>query len=120
MPRSNETLAEVTGLTRPSDAGALAGLLSHLLAWPPGVPDEWLTAGAFEPAEAGVAQLAATLSEIAACEDQASRAAGAPWSAIPRSGMLPPVDGGPRAGLAPPCVDPAGLTAEQISGLSRA
>src|SRR6185437_10978141 len=110
MTKLNETLAEVTGLTRPSDAGALAGLLGHLLAWPPGVPDEWLTAGAFEPAEAGVAQLTATLSEIAACEDQASRAAGAPWSAIPRSGMLPPVDGGALAGLVPPCADLAGLT----------
>jgi hypothetical protein len=120
MTKLNETLAEVTGLTRPSDAGALAGLLSHLLAWPPGVPDEWLTASAFEPVEAGVAHLAATLGEIAACEDQASRAAGAPWSAIPQSGMLPPVDGGALAGLAPPCADPGGLTSEQISGLSRA
>ena len=120
MTRLNETLAEVTGLTRPSDAGALAGLLSHLLAWPPGMPDEWLTAGTLDPAEASVAQVAAALSEIAACEDQAARAAGVPWSAIPQIGMLPAVDGAALAGLAPPCADPGGLTAEQITGLSRA
>jgi hypothetical protein len=120
MAKLNESLAEVTGLTRPSGAGALAGLLSHLLAWPPGMPDEWLTAGSIEPVEAGVAQVAATLSEIAADEDQAARAAGIPWSAIPHSGMLPAVDGAALAGLAPPCADPGGLTAEQIAGLSRA
>ena len=120
MTKLNETLAEVTGLTRPSDAGTLATLLSHLLAWPPGMPDEWLTAGTMEPVEAGVARVAATLSEIAAGEDQAARAAGVPWSAIPQSGMLPAVGGAALAGLAPPCADPGGLTAEQISGLSRA
>jgi len=120
MTKLNGALAEVTGLARPSDAGALAGLLSHLLAWPPGVPDEWLTEGSMEPVEAGVAQVAATLSEIAACEDQAARAAGIPWPAVPHSGMLPAADGAALAGLAPPCADPGGLTAEQISGLSRA
>ena len=120
MTKLNETLAEVTGLTRPSDAGTLAGLLSHLLAWPPGMPDEWLTVGTIEPVEATVAQVTATLSEIAGGENQAARAAGAPWSAIPQSGMLPAVDGAALAALAPPCADPGGLTAEQISGLSRA
>ena len=120
MTKLNETIAEVTGLTRPSDADALAGLLSHLLAWPPGMPDEWLTAGTIEPAEATVAQVAATLSEIADGEGQAARAAGAPWSAIPQSGLLPAVNGAALAALAPPCADPGGLTAEQISGLSRA
>src|SRR5439155_1748785 len=58
--------------------------------------------------------------QTAAGEDQAARAAGVPWSAIPQSGMLPAVGGAALAGLAPPCADPGGLTAEQISGLSRA
>ena len=120
MTKLNGTLAEVTGLTRPSGAGALAGLLSHLLAWPPGMPDEWLTAASIEPAEASVAQVAATLGEITAGEDQAARAAGGPWSAIPHGGMLPAVDAAALAALAPPCADPGGLTADQISGLSRA
>jgi REase_MTES_1575/Protein of unknown function (DUF4011)/AAA domain/Protein of unknown function (DUF3320) len=119
MTKLNAALAEVTGLTRPSDAGALAGLLSHLQAWPLGMPDEWLTAGTLEPVEACVAQLSATLGEIAAREDQAARAAGIPWSAIPQSGMLPAADDAALAGLAPPCADPGGLTAEQIAGLSR-
>ena len=61
MTKLNETLAEVTGLTRPSDAGTLAGLLSHLLAWPTGMPDEWLTVGTIDPVEATVAQVTATL-----------------------------------------------------------
>ena len=119
MTKLNAGLAEVTGLGRPSDAGALAGLLSDLQAWPPGMPDEWLTAGTLEPVEASVAQVAATLSEIAAREDQAARAAGVPWSAIPQTGMLPAAGGAALAGLAPPCADPGGLTAEQIAGLSR-
>ena len=119
MTKLNAGLAEVTGLSRPSDAGALAGLLSDLQAWPPGMPDEWLTAGTLEPVEASVAQVATTFSEIAAHEDQAARAAGVPWSAIPQTGMLPSADGAALAGLAPPCADPGGLTAEQIAGLSR-
>ena len=44
MARANAALAEASRLTRPSDASALAGLLGHLSARPPGVPDEWLAA----------------------------------------------------------------------------
>ena len=120
MTRPNETLAQVTGLTRPSDAGVLARLLDHLLTWPPGMPDEWLTAGTLDPADAAVTQLSAAFSEIAACEDQAARAAGVPWSAIPRSGMLPALDDSALARLTPACADAGGLTVEQITGLSQA
>jgi REase_MTES_1575/Protein of unknown function (DUF4011)/AAA domain/Protein of unknown function (DUF3320) len=120
MTRLNRALAEVTGLTRPSDAGVLAGLLNHLLTWPEELPDEWLTAGSLDAVETAVAQVAAALSEIAACEDRAAQAAGVPWSAIPQPGMLPAIDGVPPAGLTPACADPDGLTAEQIMGLARA
>ena len=83
------------------------------------MPDEWLTAGTLEPVEASVAQLSATLRR-----DRGPRGPGRPrrrdsWSAIPHSGMLPAADGAALAGLAPPCADPGGLTAEQIAGLSR-
>ncbi len=120
MTRLNEALAEVTGLTRPSDADALAGLLSHLLTWPEELPDEWLTASSLDAVETATAQIGAALSEIAACEDRAAQAAGVPWSAIPQSGALPAIDGVPPAGLTPACADPGGLTAKQITGLARA
>jgi hypothetical protein len=120
LARVNETLAEVTGLTRPSDADALAGLLSHLLTWPLSLPDEWLTAGTLDAVDATVSQLAAALSEIAAREDQATRAAGVPWPALPHHDKLPAVDAAAIAGLSPAGADTGGLTAEQIVGLSRA
>ena len=120
MTRLNGTLADVTGLNRPSDADALAGLLSHLLTWPPGMPDEWLTASTLDAVDATVAQIAAALSEIAACEDKAAQAAGVAWSAIPPSAMLPAIDGAALAGLAPACADADSLAAEQIAGLARA
>ena len=120
MAGVNATLAEVTGLSRPSEAGALAGLLGHLLTWPLGLPDEWLTVSTLDAVEATVAQIAAALSDIAACEGEATQAAGVAWSAIPRHESLPALDGEALAGLAPACVDAGGLTAEQITGLSRA
>src|SRR5215471_6888152 len=120
MTKLNETLADVTGLTRPSDADSLAGLLGYLLTWPPGLPDEWLTAGSLDAVEATITRLAAGLSEIATREDQATKAAGVAWSAIPQRTMLPAVDHAGLAGLAPACADADGLNAEQITGLARA
>jgi hypothetical protein len=120
MTRLNETLANVTGLTRPSDADALAGLLGHLLTWPSGLPDEWLTASTLDTVDAAVTQLTATLGEIAAREDRATRAAGVGWSAIPRRDMLPAIDGEALAELTPTYADVGGLTVEQITALSRA
>ena len=120
MTRLNEALANVTGLARPSDADALAGLLSHLLTWPLNLPDEWLTASTLDTVDAAVAQLTATLSEIAAREDRAARAAGVGWSAIPQRDMLPAIDGEALAELTPTYADVGGLTVEQITALSRA
>src|SRR5215831_10113144 len=119
MTKLNETLADVTGLTRPSDADSLAGLLGYLLTWPQGLPDEWLTAGSLDAVDATIARLAAGLSEIAAREDQAGKAAGITWSAIPERAMLPAVDDAGLAGLAPACADADGLNAEQITGLAQ-
>src|SRR5262249_28358887 len=61
----------------------------------------------------------ATPGGTAARGARAAAAAGIRWSAIPQSGVLPAADGAALAGLAPPCADPGGLTAEQIAGLSR-
>jgi REase_MTES_1575/Protein of unknown function (DUF4011)/AAA domain/Protein of unknown function (DUF3320) len=119
LARVNETVAEVTGLKRPSDADALAGLLSHLDSWPLGMPDEWLTAGALDPVELAVAQIASVLGDIAARESEAAQVAGVTWKAIPRYDNLPAIDAAALAALAPACADPGGLTAEQIAGLSQ-
>ena len=44
MAGVNAALADAAGLTRPSDAPALARLLDHLSCRPPGLPENWLTA----------------------------------------------------------------------------
>jgi hypothetical protein len=44
MARVNAALADAVGLTRPSDATALARLLDHLSCRPPGLPENWLSA----------------------------------------------------------------------------
>ena len=117
--RVNQELADAAGLTRPSDAPALAQVLDHLQAWPQDVPDRWLTADTLEAVDAAAAQLAATLTAIAARETQASQAAGIPWSAIPQPAALPADGGQALAALDPPCPDVSGLAAAQIPGLAR-
>jgi len=117
--RGNQPLAQATGLTRPSDAPALARILEHLLMWPAGLPDEWLTADTLDLVDAAVAQLTAALTAIVARETQASRAAGAGWASLPQRAALPPVDLTALAALDPACADIGGLTAGQITGLAR-
>ncbi len=117
--RGNQILADATGLTRPSDAPALAQLLDHLQTWPEGMPDEWLTVDTLDVVEAAVAQFTATLNAIAARETQASRAAGVPWSAIPQRNVLPAAESAALAALKPACADASSLGAGQITGLAR-
>ena len=118
--RVNQTLADATGLTRPSGAQALARLLDHLMTWPGALPDEWLTVDTLDAVDAAVAQLAATLTAIAARESQASQAAGIPWSAIPQPDALPAVDSRTLAALTPACADVSCLAAGQITRLASA
>ncbi len=117
--RVNQTLADATGLTRPSGAQALARLLDHLLTWPAGLRDEWLTVDTLDAVDAAVAHLAAALTAIAARESQASQAAGVPWPAIPRRDALPVIDSGPHAALTPACADVSSLAAGQIAGVAQ-
>ncbi|MBO0815012.1 MAG: ATP-binding protein, partial [Actinobacteria bacterium] len=119
VARGNQVLADATGLTRPSDAHVLAQLLDHLLTWPEGMPDEWLTVDTLDVAEAAVTQVTGGLTAIAARETQASRAAGVPWSAIPRRAALPEAGSAALAALKPACVDVSSLGAGQITGLAR-
>jgi uncharacterized protein DUF4011/AAA domain-containing protein len=117
--RANQTLADATGLTRPSDAQELARLLDHLLTWPEGMPDDWLTMDTLDAVEAASAQLAGALTAISARESQATQAAGVPWSSIPRPDQLPPVDTRALAALDPPGADVKSLTAQQLTALAR-
>ena len=119
MARVNATLADAAGLTRPSDAAALAGLLDHLASRPPGLPEDWLTADTLDDVAGAAAQLAVDLAEIAAREGDASRAAGVAWAAVPCSAALPAVDGAALAALDPPAVEIDGLSASEITELSR-
>jgi len=120
MVRPNEALAAVAGLTRPSDAEALAGLLGHLWGWPDGLPDEWLTTDTLDAVDAAVAQLAAALMAIAARESQAAKATGGSWQEIPEPDVSPVADMKALAALSPPGADVAGMTPGQISGLAQA
>jgi hypothetical protein len=119
VARVNQVLADATGLTRPSDAHALAQLLDHLLTWPEGIPDEWLMVDTLDVAEAAVTQVTSALTAIAARDTQASRAAGVPWSAIPQRTALPADGGAELAALKPACVDVGSLGGGQIIRLAR-
>ena len=115
----NAAIADAAGLTRPSDAAAVARLLDHLSCRPPGLPEDWLTVGTLDAVSGTVAELAGRLTEIAAREDDIGRAAGVPWPAVPRSDALPAVDSATLAALVPAAVEMDSLAASEITELSR-
>jgi hypothetical protein len=118
MTRVNAVLADAAELTRPSDAAALARLLDHLSAKPPGLPEDWLTADTLDAVDVTIVDLAGHLADIAAREQDADRAAGVPWLSVPRSGELPVLEAAALAALVPAAVDVDSLSASQITQLS--
>jgi hypothetical protein len=109
----NSPLAEATGLTRPSDASALAALLDHLHARPPVLPGAWLTTDRLAAVGDEIDKLDTCLSSIATSEQDATLAAGVDWRNIPQAGSLPiPTD---LSGLFPRMPDATGLEAEQLT-----
>jgi very-short-patch-repair endonuclease len=118
MTHVNAVLADAAELTRPSDAAALARLLDHLSAKPPGLPEEWLTADSLDAVGAAIADLAGHLADIGAREQDAGRAAGVPWLSVPRSGELPVLDAAALAALVPAAIDVDSASASQITHLS--
>ena len=118
MARVNTALANAVGLTRPSDAAALAGLLGHLSSRVSGLPEDWLTTSTLDNVCGVVAELVAGLAEIAAREGDADRAAGVPWTAVPRSDALPALDDAVLAALDPAAVEISSLAASEITELS--
>jgi very-short-patch-repair endonuclease len=116
--RVNMTLAEATGLTRPSDAEVLAGLVAHLSARPPRLPDDWLTVSSLDTVDGAVAELTDELAAIADREDDVTRAAGISWSVVPRLDTLPEFGDAALAMLVPPATEIDSLTAEQIATLA--
>ena len=118
MGQVNAALAEAAGLTRPSDAGALAVLLDHLSRRPSGLPEDWLTARTLDAVDAAVAELARRLAEVAACEQDLGRAAGVTWRAVPSSAALPAVDDTALATLVPPAAKLDSLSVAELYELS--
>ena len=119
MAGFNTALADAAGLTRPSDATALARLLDHLSCRPAGLPENWLTADTLDTVSGATAELAACLAEIAACEQDVGAAAGVPWLAVPGSASLPAVDGMALASLVPPAAETDSLSVAELTELSR-
>ncbi len=116
----NRTLANTVGSSRPSDAEALARLLAHLSARPEGLPADWLTTGSLDAVSAAVTELADHFAQITARENDVTRAAEVPWSAVPRSSALPDPGDQSLGSLMPPPVEIGGLTAVRITALAEA
>ena len=111
----NQQLAEVTGLTRPSDAPALAALLDHLATRPATVPSDWLTTDRLARIDDAITRLGVLLAAITTATDEATRAVGAAWQAIPQPDMLP---GLPDLGaLFPRVRDVSDARADEITAL---
>ena len=112
----NEQLAESTGLTRPSDAPALAALLGHLSARPPAVPGHWLTTDRLALVGEAITRLDAVLSEITAATDAATGAAGIMWQGIPQPDTLPDLPD--VSTFFPPAPDVRNAEADEITALA--
>jgi len=115
----NAAVADAAGLTRPSDAGALAGLLDHLASRPLGLPEEWLTADTLDGVRDAVTDLASRLSAITAREEDATRVAGDLWRSAPPSDALPVIDMDALAALTPAGIDFGGLSITEITQLAQ-
>ena len=120
ITRANASLAAAMGLTRPSDAATLAGLLQHLAARPVGLPEDWLTTTSPDAISDAVSRLASGLDQISTHVDRAAQAAaGVPWWTVPRPDTLPAsADTHPPGTLVPPPVDAGDLRADQIAALA--
>jgi hypothetical protein len=112
----NRELAEVTGLTRPSDAAALAALLDHLAARPAAVPRNWLTADRLVSVGDAITRLDSVLAAITAATDEAAHVAGTAWQAIPQPDVLPDL---PDLGASfPRAPDVSDLRPDEITALA--
>jgi len=112
----NAALGEAVGLTRPSDAPALAVLLDHHSARPPVLPGDWLTTDHLKGVGDSIGRLDSSLTEIGTAEHEATDAAGTPWQVVPRSADLPAVPD--LTGTFPRFPDLANRQAAQIAALA--
>jgi hypothetical protein len=117
MVLMNQDLADATGLTHPSDADGLAALLGHLSARPAGLPPSWLTAPTLNGAETAIADLGHLLDALARRGEEATKAAGTAWEAIPPAHALPLLDAA-LTRLAPPAVDTGPLSGDELAALA--
>ena len=86
---------------------------------PPGLPDEWLTAGTLDDVSGAVAELAGRLAEIAAREEDVSGPPGFRGRRCRALVRCPPSTLRQLAALVPPAVEIDSLSASEITELSR-
>lgn len=113
----NTSLAEATGLTRPSHAPSLAAVLDHQSARPPALPVSWLTTDRLTEVGDFIGTLDSILTEITVAEQEAAHAAGTPWQLIPRSADLPAAPD--LSGMFPSAPDVTGWEPAQITRLAQ-
>ncbi|MFG1996166.1 DUF4011 domain-containing protein [Actinoplanes sp. NPDC048988] len=94
----NQAAAEAFGVTRPSQAGKLATLVTHAARRPDGVPGEWLTATSLEPVGRSAERRSRDLTAVRQARAAVRSAAGVEWHELPD--------------VAPPALEPRTLTAD--------
>ena len=115
----NATVADAAGLTRPSDGGALAGLLDHLAGRPPGLPEEWLTADTLDRGPRHSHRPCGPAHLDYRPGGSAYRFAGDLWRSLPRPDALPVIDSDALATLVPAGTDFGDLTVTEITELAQ-
>ncbi|WP_430782834.1 DEAD/DEAH box helicase [Actinoplanes sp. G11-F43] len=115
-----------TRLTEAFDVGRLrqvpdlARLLDHAAERPENVPDHWLTteAAVLDEVAAAVDRLAADLRDLSGTQQEAGRAASAPWAGLPGTDLVPALDTSALHGLPVAPVRIEALTSQQAASLA--
>ncbi|SNY41287.1 DUF4011 domain-containing protein [Paractinoplanes atraurantiacus] len=94
----NGAAAEAFSVTRPSQAGNLAALVTHAARRPDGVPGEWLTTATLEPVGRSAERRSRDLTAVRQARVAVRSAAGVEWHELPD--------------VAPPALEPRTLTAD--------
>ncbi|XVV09056.1 DUF4011 domain-containing protein [Actinoplanes sp. CA-131856] len=94
----NQAAAEAFGVTRPSQAGKLAALVTHAARRPGGVPGEWLTMPSLEPVGRSAERRSRDLTAVRQTRAAVRSAAGVEWHELPD--------------VVPPALEPRTLTAD--------
>ncbi|GAA0502958.1 hypothetical protein Ade02nite_36520 [Paractinoplanes deccanensis] len=94
----NQAVAEAFGVTKPSQAGKLAAVVTHAAHRPAGVPGEWLSATTLEPVGRAAERRSRDLAAVRQARTAVRSAAGVEWHELPD--------------VVPPGLEPRTLTAD--------